>query len=79
MLGMPAPVPHACPDCNAPLSPANAVRIEVSIHAGDDDAGQTITTRALACGACGQKLANRYAAAAQQVVSANAAAAASSR
>lgn len=58
-----------CPDCGTPLTPANSVRLEISISAGTDDAGQTSTTRTLVCGACGQRACNHYAKAAQNITS----------
>jgi len=49
-----------CPECKAPIDDRGLVSVEVTLSAGDEDAGSSSTARLALCGPCGKALLNKY-------------------
>jgi hypothetical protein len=49
-----------CPECKTDTDPRGMVRVEVTLSAGDDNAGSSTTACVCVCGSCGQALLGKY-------------------
>jgi len=49
-----------CPECKTDTDVRGMVRVEVTLSAGDDDAGSSSTACVRVCGTCGQALLGKY-------------------
>lgn len=64
-----------CPECQEETPPNALVRVEVTLTAGDENAGSSSTACVAICGTCAQKLSLKYTRIAVETQQARAAAA----